>query len=68
MRKEAACIRPPAIKSAVHTAAVGMPRCSSMMASCTLHEMHEPQAPMAVITTSHVSLSSAIISSEAVRE
>jgi hypothetical protein len=39
-----------------------------MMASCTLHEMHKPQVPMAVITASHVALNAVTISSAAVRE
>ena len=66
--KAAACIRPPARKSAVQTVTVGMPCFSSAMASCTLHEMHEPQAPMAVITQSQVLLNSSMSDGGARRE
>lgn len=37
-------------KGSVTTAATGMPRLSRATASCTLHDVHEPQSPIAVTT------------------
>ena len=38
-------------KGSVITAAAGMPRFSKVMASSTLPDEHDPQSPMAVMTT-----------------
>ena len=47
-------------KAAVMMTAVGMPRVSSPTASCKLHDVQDPQSPIAVTTTS---VSAAIFSS-----
>ena len=47
----------------VHITAVGTPRFSSVMPSCTLHDEQDPQSPDDVITTSQSSASSSIIPS-----
>lgn len=47
-------------KASVTMMAVGTPRPSRATASCRLHDVHEPQSPMAVTTAS---LSAAIRSS-----
>lgn len=51
------------MNGSVHMTAVGMPRFSRVMPSCTLHDEHDPQSPDEVITTSHCSTSSSMISS-----
>ena len=38
--------------SVVTTTAVGRPAASSLMASCVQHDVHDPQSPIAVTTTS----------------
>ena len=40
-------------KGSVQITAAGTPFFSSSIASCTLHDEHDPQSPEAVITTSH---------------
>lgn len=40
-------------KSRLQITAVGIPRCSKLMPSRTLHEVHDPQSPTPVITASH---------------
>jgi len=37
----------------VHTTAAGTPHFSISMPSCTLHELHDPQSPTAVMMASH---------------
>ena len=39
------------MNGSVITTAAGTPRRSKVMPSCTLHELHDPQSPMAVSTT-----------------
>ena len=56
------------VKGAVHITTVGMPRFSKVMASCTLHAVHDPQSAIAVTTKSHRSLSASTTSSAAGRE
>lgn len=63
----AACALAVGTNSSVQMTAVGTPRLSSSIPSCRLHELHEPQSPMAVTTASHVRASSAITSSGATR-
>ena len=55
-------------KGSVQMTAVGTPRFSSSIPSCRLHDEHEPQSPDAVITTSHLSAMSSIMSSGQSRE
>ena len=50
-------------KGSVQITAAGMPRFSREMASCTLHDEHDPQSPVEVTTTSHLSASSSSRSS-----
>ena len=50
------------VKGSVQITAAGMPLFSSSMASCTLHDEQDPQSPELVVTTSHRSASSSIIS------
>ena len=45
------------INGSVHITAVGIPRFSRVIPSCTLHDEQEPQSPDEVITTSHCSTS-----------
>ena len=49
-------------KAVVMMTAVGIPRVSSPTASCKLHDVQDPQSPIAVTTTS---VSAAILSSSA---
>ena len=56
------------VKGAVQITTVGMPRFSKVMASCTLHAVHDPQSAIAVTTKSHRSLSASTTSSAAGRE
>ena len=42
-------------KGPVQITTVGTPRFSRDMASCTLHDVQEPQSAMAVATKSHLS-------------
>ena len=49
------------IKGSVQIAAAGLPAFSTVMASCILHELQEPQSPVAVITRSHFSSSSSMM-------
>ncbi len=49
-------------KGSVQITAAGMPRFSREMASCTLHDEHDPQSPEAVITTPHLSARSSRMS------
>ena len=50
-------------KGSVQITAVGMPFFSRVIPSCTLHDEQEPQSPDDVITTSHFSAISSMISS-----
>ena len=56
------------MNTVVCMATVGIPRFSSSMESCTLHDVHEPQAPVAVMTKSHLAASSSSIAGSALRE
>jgi hypothetical protein len=49
----------------VHTTTVGTPRFSKVMASCTLHDVQDPQSAMAVTTKSHLSARASITPSAA---
>lgn len=51
------------MKGSVHMTAVGMPFFSRVIPSCTLHDEQEPQSPDEVITTSHFSTISSMMSS-----
>ena len=59
---------PVAMKGSVQMAAAGLPAFSTVMASCTLHELQDPQSPVAVITRSHLLRSSSITGSGAGRD
>ena len=59
---------PEGMKGSVQMAAAGMPAFSKLIASCTLHVLHDPQSPIAVITASHFSTSSSTISCLAGRD
>ncbi len=50
------------IKGSVHITAVGMPFRSRVIPSCTLHDEQDPQSPDALITTSHWSVISSMMS------
>ena len=50
------------IKGSVQITAVGMPFRSRVIPSCTLHDEQDPQSPDALITTSHWSVSSSMMS------
>lgn len=50
-----ACIMPAFLNPAVHRVTVAMPLRSSSHMSCTLHDTHDPQSPMAVTTASQSS-------------
>ena len=50
------------LKGSVQITAAGTPRFSSSIPSCTLHDEHEPQSPEAVITRSHRSAISSMMS------
>ena len=47
----AAIARAAPMNGSVITTAAGSPRRSKVMPSCTLHELQEPQSPIAVSTT-----------------
>ena len=59
--KNFASVRPSSIKIDWHRVTVGLPRCCSSIASWTLHDVHDPQAPRPVITASHRLTNSSII-------
>ena len=48
-------------KASVQIKAAGLPAFSTVMASCTLHELQDPQSPVAVITRSHFSSRSSMM-------
>ena len=50
------------MNGSVHITAVGTPFRSRVIPSCTLHDEQEPQSPDALITTSHFSVISSMIS------
>ena len=56
------------VNSDVITSATGIPRVSSPTASCTLHDVQEPQSPMAVRTTSFSAAILVMSSGVALRE
>jgi len=51
--------------SSVTMVAVGTPRFSSSMLSWTLHDVHDPQSAIPLITTSHSRVAASSISSDA---
>mgnify|MGYP000336022513 CR=1 FL=1 len=51
------------IKGSVHRTAVGIPSFSKVIPSCKLHDEQDPQSPVEVTTTSHLSASSSSRSS-----
>ena len=53
MPRARAWASPATLKPSVQMVAVGVPSVSSVTPSCTLHVVHDPQAPAAVITASH---------------
>ena len=53
MPKNFASVPASAIKIDWHRVTVGLPFFCSSMASWTLHDVHDPQAPRPVITASH---------------
>ena len=54
--------------ASVMITAVGVAWDSNPPASCTLHDVHDPQSPMAVTTASHSSAMRSINSTVAARE
>ena len=52
MPSAAHCVTLSLTNSRVMMTAVGRPRASSSMPSCKLHDVQDPQSPIAVITTS----------------
>lgn len=65
MPKARACDSPATRNPSVQIVAAGVPSFSKETPSCTLHVVQEPQAPAAVMTTSHSRCSSASRSPEA---
>ena len=57
--------RPAGVNGSVRSTAVAMPRCSSTRPSCMVQVLHDPQSPIAVITTSACSASTRSASSSA---
>jgi hypothetical protein len=68
MPSAARCVTHSLTNSLVTMTAVGLPRVSSSMPSCTLHDVQLPQSPTAVITTSLPAEICSIISGVAVKE
>ena len=60
MPKAFASAKPNCKNSSVHRVTVGTPLFSSSMASWILHEVHDPQSPMALTTPWHSFASSSI--------
>ena len=54
----AAWARAVGMNSSVQITAAGTPRASNAIPSCRLHELHDPQSPMAVTTASQWSSAS----------
>ena len=52
---------PVGMKGSVQMATAGFPAFSIVIASCTLHELQDPQSPVDVIITSHFSRSSSFM-------
>jgi len=63
----AACASAVGANGSVQITAVGTPRLSSSTPSCRLHELHEPQSPIAVTAMSAIATSSSISSEGAGR-
>ncbi len=53
MPKNFASVRASSMKIDWHSVTVGFPFSCNSMASWTLHDVHDPQAPKPVITASH---------------
>ena len=68
MPSAAFCVVHSDMNSLVMITAVGRPRVSNWMPSCKLHDVHDPQSPIAVITTSFALAIAAIIAGSAVYE
>jgi hypothetical protein len=64
----AAWARAVGMNSSVQITAAGTPSPSSAIPSCRLHELHDPQSPMAVTTASHRAASCRRTSGSATRE
>lgn len=60
------CVTDSLTNSRVMMTAVGRPRASSSIPSCRLHDVQDPQSPMAVITTSLAAAIRVIMSASAV--
>ena len=65
MPSEAACARPSVVKAVEQTVTPSRPRFAISTLSWILHDVHEPQSPEPVITTSQRSASSATMSAGA---
>jgi hypothetical protein len=63
-----ACVLAAEKNGSVQTHIVGMPLSSSLAVSCKLHDMQEPQSPIAVTTASQFWAKSSIISGGAILE
>lgn len=68
MPSAARCVAHSLTNSLVTITAVGRPRVSSSMPSCTLHDVQDPQSPIAVMTASLPLAICSIISGVAVYE
>ena len=66
MPSAAHCVTDSLRNSLVMITAVGRPSASSSMPSCRLHDVQDPQSPIAVITTSLAAAICAIMSGSAV--
>lgn len=66
MPSAAFCVVHSVTNSRVMITAVGRPSVSSSIPSCKLHDVHDPQSPIAVITASFDAAISRIISGSAV--
>ena len=66
MPKAAHWVTDSLMNSVVMMTAVGRPSASSSMPSCRLHDVQDPQSPIAVITTSLAAAICVIISGSAV--
>ena len=56
------------MKGSVEMKTAGLPAFSTVMASCILHELQDPQSPVAVITRSHFASNSSMMCWGAGRE
>jgi hypothetical protein len=68
MPSAARCVTHSLTNSVVTMTAVGRPSASSSIPSCKLHDVQDPQSPIAVITTSLAAAICVIMSGSAVNE